>query len=225
LQSARLVAAVAELGSRLHYAHRVSEALYNAIAARYGFAIPDEYRRLESRGLFTLSAAAHASTFYRPDSYLWLHDMEWYSPQAILDFEFEPYHLPGFVPFAFTGGGDYWCWHPAHADRRGAHVLCCCHDCELATIYAPNFHTALYRQILDFCVGSSEDEDIDSSASCTAGRQIWPSFFPILGVRACASWQTIPSDQSTHQALSAPTFPSTSWAQRFHGCSRQHDVL
>jgi hypothetical protein len=158
------VAAVAELGSRLHYAHRVSEALYNAIAARYGFAIPDEYRRLESRGLFTLSAAAHASTFYRPDSYLWLHDMEWYSPQAILDFEFEPYHLPGFVPFAFTGGGDYWCWHPAHADRRGAHVLCCCHDCELATIYAPNFHTALYRQILDFCVGSSEDEDIDSSA-------------------------------------------------------------
>jgi len=39
----------------------MSDALYNAIAARYGFRIPDEYRRLESRGLFTLSAPAHAS--------------------------------------------------------------------------------------------------------------------------------------------------------------------
>jgi hypothetical protein len=142
----------------------VSEALYNAIKARYGFAIPNDYCRLESRGLFTLPVAAHASAFYQPGSYLWLHDMEWYSPQAILDFEFEPYHLPGFVPFAFTGGGDYWCWHPAHIDRRGAHVLRCYHDCPLAAVYAPNFHTALYRQILDFCVCSSEDEDIDASA-------------------------------------------------------------
>jgi hypothetical protein len=42
--------------------------------------------------------------------------------------------------------------------------LCCHHDCELATIYAPNSHTALYRQILDYCVGSSEDVDMDASA-------------------------------------------------------------
>ena len=85
---------VAGSAVRQHLAHCVSNALYNAVAARYGFAIPDEYRRLESRGLFRLSGAAHASAFYRPGSYLWLHDMDWYSPQAILDFKFEPYHLP-----------------------------------------------------------------------------------------------------------------------------------
>lgn len=141
----------------------MSDAIYEAIAKRYGFTIPDEYRRLESRGLFTISAPAHASAFYPPGSYLWLNDMEWYSPEDILNFEFQPWHLPGFVPFAFTGGGDYWCWHPARAGDQGFHVMCCFHDYEMATVYAPNFQTALYLQILQFCAESSERQSIDAS--------------------------------------------------------------
>ena len=144
--------------------HPVSDALYNAIEARYRFVVPDEYRRLAARGLFTISTPAHASVFYRPGSYLWLHDMEWYALQDIVDFKFQPYHLPGFVPFAFTAGGDCWCWQPTQTDRRGTRVLCCHHDYEFATVYAPNFHTAMYRQILDFCHSSGDDGDIDASA-------------------------------------------------------------
>jgi len=140
----------------------VSGALYDAIESRYKFVVPDEYRCLEARGLFTISAPAHASAFYEPGSYLWLHDMEWYSLQDIVDFQFQSYHLPGFVPFAFTAGGDYWCWQPEHTDRRGTLVLCCHHDYEFATVYAPNFHTALYRQILDFCRSPADDERIDA---------------------------------------------------------------
>ncbi len=142
----------------------MSDALYRAIAERYGFTVPDEYRRLASRGLFRITTPAHASAFYEPGSYLWLHDMEWYSLQDIADFEFESYHLPDFVPFAFTGGADYWCWQPAHTDERGTRVLCCHRDSEFATVYAPNFHTALFRQTLDFCRSSAENMDIDPTA-------------------------------------------------------------
>src|SRR5689334_1633542 len=134
----------------------VNDALYKAISERYGFSVPEEYRRLASRGLLNLGAAAHASAFYEPGSYLWLHEMEWFSLEEIINFEFQPYHLPGFVPFAFTGGGDFWCWQPSFADGRGIRVLLCHHDSEFATVYAPNFKTALFRQALDFA--SSTDD-------------------------------------------------------------------
>jgi len=142
----------------------MSAALYKEIERLYGFDMPEEYRRLQARGLFNISAPAHASAFYAPGSYLWLNEMEWYSLQDIVDFEFQPYHLPGFVPFAFTAGGDYWCWQPAHGGSRGARVVCCYHDYELAAVYAPNFQTALYRQILDFCRSSADRDDLDSPA-------------------------------------------------------------
>lgn len=142
----------------------MNEALYKAISERYGFTVPDEYRRLASRGLFSITTPAHASAFYEPGSYLWLHDMEWCSLQDIADFEFQSYHLPGFVPFAFTGGGDYWCWQPAHTDGRGTRVLWCHRDSEFATVYAPNFHTALFRQTLAFSRSSADEVDIDATA-------------------------------------------------------------
>src|SRR6185503_5739311 len=68
------------------------------------------------------------------------------------------------VPFAFTGGGDYWCWQPAHTVERGTRVLRCHRDSQFATVYAPNFHTALFRQTLDFSRSSADDVDIDATA-------------------------------------------------------------
>jgi hypothetical protein len=178
----------------------MSEALYNAITARYNFVVPDEYRRLQSRGLLTMSAPAHASAFHRPGSYLWLNDMEWYSLQDIVDFKFQSYHMAGFVPFAFSAGGDYWCWHPKHADHRGAQVLCCPHDCELATIYAPNFQTALYRQALDFCRGSASEEDIDPAAFL---RRWAADLAPIFPERWCAHLRRLAEDseRSAHASV------------------------
>jgi hypothetical protein len=138
----------------------VNEALYKAIEDRYGFPVPDDYRRLDSRGLLTLSASAHASAFTTLGSYLWLPDMEWYSLGDIAQFEFESYHKPGFVPFAFTAGGDHWCWQLDHTDERGTRVVCCHHDYELATVYAPNFAGALYRQTLAI----SDETELDVPA-------------------------------------------------------------
>lgn len=142
----------------------MSGKLYNAISNRYAFSIPEEYQRLEARGLFKISSPAQASAVYRPGTYLWFNDMEWYSLQQIVEFHFADYHLPGFVPFAFTAGGDYWCWHPKYSDSRGAKVLLCYRDDMYASIYAPNFHTALFRHILDFCKDSCNETDNDVSA-------------------------------------------------------------
>lgn len=138
----------------------MNEPLYRAIADRYGFSLPEDYRRLEARGLLQLTAPAHASAFTQPGSYLWLPDMEWLTPQAIADFKFEDYHLPGFVPFACTASGDHWCWQPARTDQHGTPVLCCPHDDYFATVYAPNFAAALYRQTLAVC----HETDLDAPA-------------------------------------------------------------
>lgn len=142
----------------------MSSTRYNALLVRYGFTVPKEYCQLEGRGLFRIASPCRASDFYEPGSYLWLHDMEWYSLQDIAGFKFESYHMAGFVPFACTAGGDYWCWQPAHTDERGTRVLCCHRDSEFATVYAPNFQTALFRQTLDFCRSSTDDMDIDVAA-------------------------------------------------------------
>jgi hypothetical protein len=156
----------------------VSNAFYKAISERYGFNVPNEYRHLASRGLLSITTPAHASAFHKPGSYLWLHDMEWYSLQDIADFEFQSYHLPGFVPFAFTGGGDYWCWQPAFTDERGTRVLCCHRDSEFAIIYAPNFQTALFRQTLDFSRSSVFDVDIAPTAFLNRWAIDFAEIFP-----------------------------------------------
>lgn len=158
----------------------MGNALYRSIEDRYGFSLPEAYRSLEERGLLDISVPAHASAFYEPGSYLWLNDMEWYSLQDIVDFHFQAWQLPGFVPFAFTAGGDFWCWQPAVADQMGARVVCCFRDNEFATVYAPNFHTALYRQILDFCRSPAEQEDINVPAFLSRWAIDLAGIFPAL---------------------------------------------
>jgi len=136
----------------------------NAIEERFGFKAPKEYHTLASKGLFKNDGPSVCTEFYEPGSYLWLNEMEWCSPVEIGSFEFQAYQLPGLVPFAITGGGDLWCWHPTMATEQGAPVLCCYHDDEMADVYAPNFFTALFRQALDFCMASEDDTSIDASA-------------------------------------------------------------
>ena len=140
------------------------DALYQSIAQRYGFHLPDEHREMSARGFFKLDHPSHASEFTSlANSYLWLNDMEWYSLQEIADFTFpdiyEP-HLPNLVPFAFNGAGDYWCLQTDKTDERGTRVLLCPHDYALARIYAPSFPAALYRQVLEYaCYGTDFDRD------------------------------------------------------------------
>jgi hypothetical protein len=132
--------------------------LIAAISNRFGFALPADYLRLQATGMMTLGNPAHRSVFLKPGSYLWLNDMEWYSLKDLAAFEFNDDQMPGFVPFAFTGAGDYWCWQVAFTNERGTRVVCCWHDDGFATIYAPDFAAALYRQALAFCRECVPDE-------------------------------------------------------------------
>jgi len=158
----------------------MSDELYKKIADRYGFTVPDDYRYLESRGLFNINTPSHASEFYKPGSYLWLNEMEWLPPVEMVKFEFPSYCLPGFLPFAFTGGGDYWCWQVPDRNEGDSRVVLCHHDSEFATVYAPNFRTALFRQAIDFAREQSDSSDIDASAFLGRWAVDLEGIFPAL---------------------------------------------
>ncbi len=117
--------------------------LFTRIEQRYAFSLPQAFREFWSRGWCTI-------TDHRlGPNYLLLPDMDWMPLEQIADFPFEPYHLPGFVPFATTAGGDLWCWQPAFTDARGTRVLSCPHDCYDADIFAPDFVSAVCRHLVD----------------------------------------------------------------------------
>jgi len=116
--------------------------LYAEIERRFGFAVPEEYRRMRERGWFDSSKS----------TYLWLYEMEWMSLRDICggDRLFFQFAKSGLVPFAFTGGGDHWCWYPQYTADGVAPVVECPRDSEVGRFYAPSFLGAIYRQILDF---------------------------------------------------------------------------
>lgn len=126
--------------------------IYGQIEDRYGFALPAEYRRMWERGWFDLKAGEGLDLYAHPErhSYLWLNEMEWMPLEAIRDNRFPEYCKSGFVPFAFTGGGDHWCWHPASANCGITPVVLCPRDSKIGEFYASNFLGALYRQSLEF---------------------------------------------------------------------------
>jgi hypothetical protein len=124
--------------------------LYDIIADRFGFNIPMEYREFHSRGWLTLDRPARQVTTIPGDGYLYIADMEWYTLEEIAEFQFPDYCMPvrlGLVPFAFTGGGDFWCWQ---IDSEGPRVLLCHRDDTDATIYSGSFHGAIYRAALHY---------------------------------------------------------------------------
>ena len=98
---------------------------YEAIAKKTGFRIPALFRKMIADGV----------TQYGPNREEWdanppalaiasIH-VEWYTPDAIADYEPAEYwdRSLTLVPFAQNGGGDLWCFHPAAAEgdqiRRG----------------------------------------------------------------------------------------------------------
>ena len=80
-------------------------------------------------------------------------DMEWMPLEEIIDYHFEDYQSPGFVPFAFTAGGDLWCWRAVPDAVVEPCVVECPHDCEEGSVYAPDFQTAIYRHLLEAAAG------------------------------------------------------------------------
>jgi hypothetical protein len=130
------------------------EQLFTQIETRYGFALPVTFREFWRRGFCTILGPGCPG----PD-YLMLWDMEWMPLADIVAFEFQSYHLPGFVPFAITGGGDHWCWQPEFTADGKTRVLCCYHDCYDAEIYAPDFVSAIFRHIVEGAAGMQREAE------------------------------------------------------------------
>jgi len=119
--------------------------IYDAIESKYGFSIPDPYRQMHQLGWFDARDRA---------GYLWVFQAEWLTPQEILSYDRLDYHKPGFVPFAFTGAGDNWCWWPSEHS-----VVLCPHDCLEGEFDAPDFLGSIYRRTLEYAGGGFDREN------------------------------------------------------------------
>jgi hypothetical protein len=148
--------------------------IFRQIEQRYGFSVPTEYRLMSERGWFDFDDARNR---VGPD-YLWLYDMEWLDPAGIRDHEFPEYCEPGFVPFAFTGGGDHWCWWPAESVGGVAPVVFCPRDSIMAEFYAPDFLGGLYRHVLDYAAFGFDDADEDRQHLREWNDRLGPLFPP-----------------------------------------------
>lgn len=58
--------------------------------------IPGLYRKMDEYGLL------------KPETYLWLDDMEWLSIKQISEYEYEEGEIKDIVPFAHTARYDKW---------------------------------------------------------------------------------------------------------------------
>jgi hypothetical protein len=160
-----------------------SRDLYRDIEARYGFSLPAEYRHMKERGWF--DSTTNTMPYFNPtgQSYLWMNEMEWMPLHSIRAFEFPGYCKPGFIPFAFTGGGDHWCWYPEYATNGVTPVVLCPHDDMMAEFYAPDFLGSVYRQMLDFAASNLDEKDEPLA------RQHLKRWHDDLGPMFPASWR------------------------------------
>lgn len=113
------------------------ESLFSQIERRYILKLPSAFREI-----WRLGWCSDKDSIYLPD-------LEWLPLEAIRDYEFEDYQMPGFVPFATTGSGDLWCWEHEQSGGAEPRVVACPHDCDEGSVYAADFTSALYRQLLD----------------------------------------------------------------------------
>jgi len=106
---------------------------------------------------------------------------------------------PGFASFAFTGGGDDWCWYAPAAVGGRVPVLQCPHDdCE-ATFYARDFITAVYRNILEqsnLGFGCDDANPVEREYLRRWSKELGP-LLPSAAAQTLASLVTAPIKQFT----------------------------
>lgn len=153
------------------------------IEQKYGFRLPEAYRSMQALGWLDVKPSE------TPD-YFWLYEAEWMSLDEITDYKFKGYQKPGFVPFAFTAGGDRWCWWPSEHPEV---VVSCPHDLDEGEFYAPSFLGFIYRCLLDYALYVQEEEhDVRQNLRASAVRL--STYLPPIWcdtLNALASAQTI----------------------------------
>ena len=168
--------------------------LLTAIEAKYSIRLPDSYRSIVDQGWIDFDCDPGQRVQPGKLNYLWLSEAEWLPLDTILNYQPTDYSLPGFVPFAQNGAGDWWMWWPAAGKSDELPVVLCPHDLNEGEFYAPNFTAFLYRNILDYAVTAYADEGED----CRAWFDDWlPRFASI--------WPAAWSDQIREIASRPPS--------------------
>ena len=116
------------------------------IEKKYKFTVPCEYIDLYEKGRLTLGRPSHYAELINTE-YLWLNELEWIHPSKILSFDCDKQIKEKFVPFAFNGAGELWCWAENEQSGNNTPVVLCDNIRE-GTFEAPNFISIIFKQIL-----------------------------------------------------------------------------
>jgi hypothetical protein len=111
------------------------------------------------------------------ESYLWVPEAEWMRPDEILDYKPPAYQQPGFVPFAFTGAGEPWCWWP----EQNSHAVVSLLIGFAGTFDAPDLIGSIYRRFIEYAVEVDEEDDETARSFLTQWTRQLKDYLP-------ASW-------------------------------------
>jgi hypothetical protein len=147
-----------------------------AIERHYNAILPDAYKLWAAKGYLTLSSP----------HYLWVWEAEWIQLKEMPGYDFSTFpHIPGLIPFAFTGAGDHWCWHMEVPTAPGEYrVLNCVHDSYMAEVYAPNFAGWFYRTCLEYACSIEDNPKAIKEANKRLG--LWADRLEEIGAGARA---------------------------------------
>jgi hypothetical protein len=161
--------------------------LSEAYRDRFGFSLPASFLQFEAGGFFA----------YPGLDYLVLEDMEWLTAEDVRSFSFLPFQVNTFVPFAVGGGGDLWAWDPKMCPFGEPRIVVCWRDSEDASIYAPTFVAAVYRQLLEICGAS-----VLSLPDLEVRRAKLLALIGILGNLIPPDWRSTLTEIASRQAQS-----------------------
>lgn len=164
---------------------------YEAIAKKTGFEIPALFRTMVADGVTTYEGRNAEWRTNPPALAIASMHVEWYSPDAIAEYEPVDYWDPSLtlVPFAQNGAGDLWCFHPAAAEGDRVPVAFCPHDEMQSEIHAPDLAAFWFRQLLsvfaEVYVAHSplEESELEQWARAeirTFGRYARPEWVTVL---------------------------------------------
>lgn len=132
-----------------------------------GDVLPKTYKEISIRG-YTNKWNSNSKDDVN-QNYLWFINLIWLSNDEIMHKEYEIFHDIKLIPFAYTNGGDYWCFDYNQKDYTP--VVCCYHDGAEGEYYAKTLEGALFRQILDFACNEFTDSENEDEESIVTGKK------------------------------------------------------